>query len=280
MNLDLILSAYSIDIDKNRIKMIRHVPRSQSDWILIKKGYFEYYQAIQSRPDVINREYILSFLVDDEDRTIFKGLYKVLSQKIYEVNDVPSECIKVWKPNGKRKFYKIEKLPLLDELVDRLIIDWGPGKRKWDQNYHNREVQAILPKGFMQVFPGYLDFTLEWNQLENIINNPTANIDWKVGLSRVYGVYLILDEESGMQYIGSAYGDNGIWGRWKTYIETKSGGNAKLKELLSNNPDRYHKFRFSLIEILPNTSSKDEVIKKESRIKDKLGSRAFGLNLN
>ena len=39
-------------------------------------------------------------------------------------------------------------------------------------------------------------------------------------------------------------------------------------------------FRFSLLQILPKTLTRDEVIKREGLYKLKLGTRAIGLNLN
>jgi hypothetical protein len=280
MNLDQLFDAYNITIDKDNIKMIRHVPGDEKNWELIKRGYFEEYQAVQRREDVINRDYILSFIADEYDRTIFKGFYNVKDKKVLEHGDLSEECEITWGNKRDLFFYKIEKLDLLGDLVDRLIIDWGEGKRKWDQNYHNREILAILPKGFLEIFPGYLDFSLEWNQLTRIISEPNSNRDWYVSLSNIYGIYLILDEISGLQYVGSAYGENGIWGRWQTYINTKTGNNKLLEKLLLEHSDRYLHFKFSLLEVLPNTLTRDEVIKREKLNKIKLGSRAFGLNLN
>ena len=64
------------------------------------------------------------------------------------------------------------------------------------------------------------------------------NKQWKMMLSNVYGVYLILDTITGQQYIGSAYGKDGLWGRWSNYIHTKHGGNKILIELLKESPSR------------------------------------------
>ena len=35
-------------------------------------------------------------------------------------------------------------------------------------------------------------------------------------LSNVAGVYVIADQATGKLYVGSATGDEGIWGRWRT----------------------------------------------------------------
>jgi hypothetical protein len=99
-------------------------------------------------------------------------------------------------------------------------------------------------------------------------------------LSSVSGVYLILDQRSGKQYVGSAYGKGGIWARWRSYAKNPSGGNKLLKILLHKHPDHYKHFLFSIMRVLEPSATKDDVIAQEIITKDKLGSRAFGLNSN
>lgn len=96
----------------------------------------------------------------------------------------------------------------------------------------------------------------------------------------VSGVYLILDSETGDQYVGSAYGDEGVWGRWSQYAKNGHGGNARLRKLVKDGSDYPAAFRYSLLQVLPRTHTKNEVIRWEVLYKKKLGSRAFGLNLN
>ena len=106
--------------------------------------------------------------------------------------------------------------------------------------------------------------------------------DWHVALSSVKGVYLITDTLSGRLYVGSAYGEEGFWGRWKNYVSTNGhGGNKILKSLVDEDWEYAVKyFRFSILAILSKTSTTDEVIKKEQLFKRKLGSNSFGLNNN
>lgn len=291
MNIENILKAFDIDLNYKNIKIVRHKLRKDNELELIRNGFFEQYQSIQSNPVFNKCDAIISFLVDEHSKkTIFKGIYKVINEKEYEKGDVRKECSDVWKPDGKRRFYTLEKTIYLEELCDRLVIEWGGGERAWDQWYihkgekkenGDKEIVEILPKGFFMRFPGFLDFSLLWHELENIIKNGEAHQDWYHALSRVYGVYLITDEEDGKHYIGCAYGENkGIWGRWRDYIETKHGGDKELIEILKTDPDRYKSLRFSILEILPNSSTKNEVIHQEKIAKEKLGSRSFGLNLN
>ena len=47
-----------------------------------------------------------------------------------------------------------------------------------------------------------------------------------------------------------------------------------------NDPLRYKKFQFSILNVLPNSSLREQVIQLEQITKEKLGTRAFGLNSN
>ena len=58
------------------------------------------------------------------------------------------------------------------------------------------------------------------------------------------------------------------------------GGNALLRDLIARDPNYPSAFRFSLLQILPRTMAREEVIKREAVYKAKLGTRAKGLNLN
>ena len=58
-------------------------------------------------------------------------------------------------------------------------------------------------------------------------------------------------------------------------------GNAKLQELLSERGSDYAaNFSFTILQTASTSLSRREVIARENIWKDKLGSRAFGLNLN
>lgn len=182
-----------------------------------------------------------------------------------------------------RYWYDLEQVADFNLLVDRLVIDWGASARAWVQWYHKqpKNVLEVLPQGYIGTFPGLLDFVLEFDDLKTLIKNPEANYDWKHHLSAVNGVYLILDRKTGKQYIGSAYGDKGIWGRWKSYVETGHGNNIELKKLLAADP-AYHQrnFSFSILQTLPSNFDVKESVGIESLYKRKLGSIANSLNAN
>ena len=110
--------------------------------------------------------------------------------------------------------------------------------------------------------------------------NPSIYEAWHTALSAVYAIYLIVDRENGRQYVGSAYGENGLLGRWTSYVKTQHGNNKRMKDLICAYPERYRYFQFSILQILPKTLTPEEVIETESRFKRKLLSIQYGMNDN
>ena len=89
-----------------------------------------------------------------------------------------------------------------------------------------------------------------------------------------------MDLTDGKQYVGSAYGKEGILQRWAVYVNSYHGDNKKIKALLKEYPERYKDFQFSILQICSKSMSDDEIIDLESLYKKKLGTRKFGLNEN
>lgn len=94
------------------------------------------------------------------------------------------------------------------------------------------------------------------------------------------GCLFELAQRSGDLYVGSAYGESGIWGRWRNYAISGDGGNVLLRELIRSDSAYPEQFRFSVLQILPKTWTRDEILKRETLYKHKLGTRATGLNSN
>jgi hypothetical protein len=117
-------------------------------------------------------------------------------------------------------------------------------------------------QNFVQTNDWY-DFRYTWF-LTCLYHDTAAVIekkDWKTALENQKGVYLITDVESGKRYVGSAYGENMLLGRWKNYVENGHGGNKDLKEL----DFEYIKanFRYSILEIYKSTIDDKVIINRE-----------------
>ena len=81
-------------------------------------------------------------------------------------------------------------------------------------------------------FPGYEGISVSFEELETLVRNDKP--DWKAALESVKGIYLISDTKTGRRYVGSAYGEQAIWSRWRSYIESGHGGNVELRALVAD----------------------------------------------
>ena len=102
-------------------------------------------------------------------------------------------------------------------------------------------------------------------------------------LESMKGIYLISDIKTGKHYVGSAYGDQGIWSRWCAYVGSGHGGNLELRALVTDPNLAYCRanFRFALLEHRPSRTEDKTIIDRESFWKRILLTRGErGLNRN
>ncbi|WP_298481454.1 GIY-YIG nuclease family protein [uncultured Maribacter sp.] len=254
-------------LKSSKVKLVRHKDgRKEYKDVLKNRNELLEYQKEQKNDVFKGADYIVSFIGQESAKSLFFGVFKV--------NGVKTKNTKL--------YYDIEEVNICDEFKDRVIIDWGNNTRAWYQWYDKQEKQIleILPKGYLGEFPGLTNFVLDFYELKRLIKNPDANRDWKNNLSSINGIYMILDKKTGNQYIGSAYGNNGIWQRWEQYANTMHGGNKKLIELCNNTNDYQKNFQYTILQSLPSNLTSKEVVKIENLYKEKFGTRAHGLNEN
>lgn len=155
--------------------------------------------------------------------------------------------------------------------VERILIDWGPGTRSWSQ-WADRRYKTILELRLdarETPFPGFGKFCERISSLSGLPQS------WCAALKSVCGVYLLVTEQ-GQQYVGSAYGADGFYGRWRQYAANGHGGNRDLKRLDLNLRD----YQVSILEVASPEMSPTDIIAREGAWKEKLGARAHGLNAN
>jgi hypothetical protein len=206
-------------------------------------------------------------------------------------------------------FYDLHPNPhILTGLERRLIVEWKSGV-VWFQKELEKEVLEIRPKGFVQDFPGLLEFTLSFDEMRQIVGvGKDAHASdyipgdpaWRSALGAAAGVYLIQSDE-GNVYVGAAFGKSkggGFLGRWRAYAETNPvsdgpndtrglRGNVGLKAFLdAGSADQQRRrlrgLHFSIAHVMPRSASKDAVEAVEAQFKNKLKSRStpWGLNKN
>jgi len=151
-----------------------------------------------------------------------------------------------------------------------------------EAQYDDFEVVEILPEPYTgRPFPGYEDIDLSFEEIETLVRN--SRLDWKAALESVKGVYLVTDTKTGKRYVGSAYGQSGIWSRWCAYAETGHGGNVELRRLVKTRNLNYCRanFRFALLEHRPFRAPDEVISSRENFWKQLLLTRGEqGLNRN
>lgn len=226
-------------------------------------GDFKSWQERQNNKN-FGRKYIVALIRLGNMEWLYGGIYKVNSVK----------------PTASGRFeYDTTLTKVGEEFVGRAIIYY---KRQFRQSYccleryiDDLEVIEVRRDSYEIPFPGYDKVNLSWNELSLVIDTTP----WKTALSNQKGIYLITDSSNGKKYVGSATGNNMIWGRWKSYIENGHGGNKDLKGLSFNHIKQY--FSYSILEIYKAATDDEEILDREQWWKEVLLSRGkFGYNRN
>ena len=229
------------------------------------------YQSFMAPRKFGNAKQIAVFGPDRGTRALFLGLWDIHN---YLANDElkkkhHSQISKHGFPDQWHErscWYDLRYNDAMKDMAERLIVEWGGSTVSWVQS-RNKDVIAIKEKGAVEDFISYDDVQLSYSELQQLIKSSDANHTWINALSVVNGIYVIKDTVTGYLYVGSTYGSDGIYGRWSAYALTGHGGNKMLKDY---DPST---FEFSILEIVPRTMFADEVIARETRWKDKLGTR-------
>jgi hypothetical protein len=266
MKLDLIFSdlndnaTYRFHLAKQEptgTRPIDVLARNQDEW-----AQWQVYRG--NKKERFIQDKIVSFAQISGSKFLFGGIYNITSREHSE--------------------YEVELDSKYLELIGRLVIDYNGGNTRSTvfmpkQVFANSTISSISQHKYQgEMFLSYDQINNSFESMNIIIKNELN--DWKVALSSVYGVYLLTDTKTGKHYVGSAYGSQGIWGRWSDYIYGCHGNNKELKELYDiHSRDYFEKyFKFTILEVLSTTLVPDEVIKRESLWKRKLQTITFGYN--
>lgn len=170
------------------------------------------------------------------------------------------------KHDGKIKatnntFYEHEKIKKFEKYFGRIIVRFHKNNAfvtvKGDV-IDNFELVEILADNYdNDFFPGYDKVDVSWEELARVI----VKDSWKTALQNQKGVYLITDTNNGKRYVGSAYGEYMILGRWQNYIKTGHGNNMDLKSLSFDYIKK--NFRYTILEIFKSTVSDSDIIARE-----------------
>ena len=226
--------------------------------------------------NVWTRDYIFTLIPDyhKQNRYVFGGVYQII------------ERFENWQENLRG--YHVELDEMYNSFIGRLYVEFYryPGLRRRNYLFENfiesmcvAEITEMPYSG--EPFPGFDNVNISFSSLEIIYSHHKQ--DWYTALENVKGVYLITDSNNGKKYVGSAYGDNGIWSRWADYAFSGTGGNDELVKIIEKNGLDYARkyFKFSILELFSMKTDNDFIITRECFWKSVLLTRGeFGYNKN
>lgn len=244
---------------------------------------FNTYQSTHSanaEATLKRRRVLASFLMRGRGELVFAGLFGVqgwtnVASEVLDADPVQQELQSrtgnwtfVSGRQTERALFDLLPLDLLREFVGRLVVA-DPGARA-----HMRLAETTVLR-IVEVTPvPRLSPTMpHWNQLvlkaDELSDLPA---DWALRLSEWRGVYLIVDAADGARYVGSAYGVENLYGRWRAHVAGEIGITAQLALRQTGG------FRFSILERVSPDLPVDAVTAIEQSWMIRLQTREFGLN--
>ena len=293
MNLNDLLRAKSID--PKQVLVLRHRPTEPElnkvlPWLATKKPeVFNAYQQTQTQKlekAMQGVQCVASFVGYGSGKALFIGLYSIVAWKPLTYEQFWPVPAHVYMKNafGMKGFRKEtddrSKILWFDLVIQdfyaswkgKLVVGWPPPGRVWwrraDRNVF--PVHAVLEDSALgAAVPRWNEIVLTWEDFKILpVRLESALSQWR-------GIYFIFDVSDGKGYVGSAYGDRNLLGRWLNYAGSGHGGNRLLRKRDPRN------FRFSILELVAPSMDPDDVIRLENTWKERLHARApHGLNDN
>lgn len=291
----------SKNIDPESVVVFRHRPtepelRKVLPWLAAERPeLFNAYQQTQGSTKVENAlkrlvgyGYVASFIGHEPGRALFAGLYHIdgsrpLTPEQFQQAAVYQQLANfggsLWftqqhAQEGRPtvEWFELSATEFYSKWKGKLVVDWPPPERSWWRRAHRNvlSIHAVREESaFDAKMPEWQEINLTWEELKILPSR------WKQVMSQWRGIYYIFDESGCKGYVGSAYGENNLIGRWENYGATGHGGNVLLRKRDPRN------FRFSILERVSPDLEPSAVISIESSWKDRLHTYApQGLNDN
>lgn len=280
-------------MELEKILVLRHRPKEAKlnkvlPWLAVERPeLFNAYQQTQGEKvekAMQTAKYVAAFLGREAGRALFVGLFSVQGwrsmpkeecERLAETQELYRLGMQGFSGDDQRSTILWFDLVLTDfyaSWMGKLVIDWPGRELSWwrwaDRNHfalHAVHEESVLDA----VMPSWDTLDLSWEELQVIPRR------WKAALKEWRGIYFIHDQSDGKGYVGSAYGEENLLGRWKGYADSGHGGNKLLKGRDPRN------FRFSILQRVSPDLSQEDVVEIENTWKIRLHTRPpFGLNEN
>ena len=283
-------------IDPQHVLVLRHRPNEPAlnrvlPWLAAEKpAVFNAYQQTQGErveramQRLTGTGYVASFVGREPGKALFVGLYSIGESKPLsreEFWQVPAYIdLKAFgmrgfadeRPEASVLWFDLTLTDFCAHWKGRLIVGWPPPERAWWRRAHRNEfpIIAVLEDSALDAaLPEWNEIEFTWEDLKVL---PTR---LKFKLSEWRGVYYIFDTLDEKGYVGSAYGESNLLGRWLNYANRGDGGNKLLRQRDPRN------FLFTILQRVSPDLDADDVIRLEGSWKRRLHTRhPHGLNDN
>lgn len=264
-------------VDPGEVRLLRHKDASAdpgrtpfSLWRNDPAAFIEYQarQSFHSERSLREARYWASFVATPSGETLFADLYAVSALGAAPI-DLPS-VHRAGEVDQAGTYVQFDLRPLetFSALSGRLVIEWGRGYLAWIQRADQQDKPILeLRRAYQEErFPGFADLMISLSAL------PTLPPSWIAVLRASRGIYLLTCPRTKEQYVGSATGEAGFWGRWWNYYETGHGWNVRLR---SRDPSDY---QIAVLEVAGSEETVSDILHAEQRWMRKLQSSEMGLN--
>ena len=284
------------EIDPNNVLVFRHCPAEAKlkkvlPWLAAERPeIFNAYQQTQgvkvqtAMERLSGSGYVASFIGHEAGKALFVGLYSIGAAKPFPIDEfwqLPGHTeLREFGMNGISENegrasilrFELERTDFYSAWSGKLTVGW-PGKELswWRRSERNKiPVLAILEESaFDAAMPEWDKMDLMWEELGVL---PAR---WRNALKQWRGIYYILDTSTRKGYVGSACGEDNLYGRWRDYAARGHGGNRLLMQCNSRN------LRFCILQRVSPDMDVRALVSIENSWKDRLQTRApFGLNDN
>jgi len=249
---------------------------------------FDAYQSLHSdsaQKVLRKRKHCVSFVPYDDGRMVFAGAFQISGFKDLPVaqvyNDprldelsanygaVDTDPKRNIANGGSRTKFKLEPFEKMEEYVGRILIKTPNGRTyvRLAENLNAYVLAMFEQNQLSPPVPNWREFIVTAQEVRALPS------DWAASLREWRGIYLIVDQSDGERYVGSAYGDENLWGRWRAHV---SGDRGVTVELQKRDPND---FRFSILERVSPDMTINDIVPIENNWKARLDTTANGLNL-
>ena len=236
-------------------------------WKTARKDFEAYQNSQKWKNRFPEGSSLAAFVIGPEGETLFVGVYDVL--KLSRINGPFDDPLLGKLPAGDRSWHETQHSDRMQEYEERLVVQWGTGNLAFRQLAHkqNKVVLEIRAQAKDEPFPPYINLLRRLRDLDSIYPS------WQVRLKEHKGVYLLTFED-GMQYVGSATGEQGFWQRWCDYLTNGHGGN---RVLIRDQRDAREAL-VSILELSGSAQTAQDIIRQEMLWQRKLGTKAKALD--